>query len=89
VSGALDGVRVIDLSRIVAGPLATQILGDYGAEIIKIEQPGLGDDSRGWTPPAAPDGSAAYFYAVNRNKKSVTLNLKHPRGKAILKELVR
>jgi crotonobetainyl-CoA:carnitine CoA-transferase CaiB-like acyl-CoA transferase len=89
VSGPLDGVRVIDLSRIVAGPLATQILGDYGAEIIKIEQPGVGDDSRGWTPPAAPDGSAAYFFAVNRNKKSVTLNLKHPRGKAILKELVR
>jgi len=89
VSGALDGVRVIDLSRIVAGPLATQILGDYGAEILKIEQPGVGDDSRGWTPPVAPDGSAAYFFSVNRNKKSVTLNLKHPRGKAILKELVR
>ncbi len=89
MSGALDGVRVIDLSRIVAGPLATQILGDYGAEILKIEQPGVGDDSRGWTPPVAPDGSAAYFFSVNRNKKSVTLNLKHPRGKAILKELVR
>jgi crotonobetainyl-CoA:carnitine CoA-transferase CaiB-like acyl-CoA transferase len=89
VSGPLDDLRVIDLSRIVAGPLATQILGDYGAEIIKIEQPGGGDDSRAWVPPPAPDGSAAYFFSINRNKKSVTLNLKHPRGKTILKTLVR
>ncbi len=84
----LDGVRVVDLSRIVAGPLATQIFGDYGAEVIKIEQPGVGDDSRAWVPPKAPDGSAAYFFSINRNKKSVTLNLKHPRGKALLKALV-
>ena len=85
----LDGLRVVDLTRIVAGPLATQIFGDYGAEIIKIEQPGTGDDSRQWAPPVAPDGSAAYFFSINRNKKSVTLNLKHPRGKEILKALVR
>ncbi len=84
----LDGVRVVDLSRIVAGPLATQIFGDYGAEVIKIEQPGVGDDSRAWLPPKAPDGSAAYFFSINRNKKSVTLNLKHPRGKDLLKALV-
>jgi crotonobetainyl-CoA:carnitine CoA-transferase CaiB-like acyl-CoA transferase len=84
----LDGVRIVDLSRIVAGPLATQIFGDYGAEVIKIEQPGVGDDSRAWMPPKAPDGSAAYFFSINRNKKSVTLNLKHPRGKALLKALV-
>ena len=84
----LDGVRIVDLSRIVAGPLATQIFGDYGAEVIKIEQPGLGDDSRAWVPPKAPDGSAAYFFSINRNKKSVTLNLKHPRGKTLLKALV-
>jgi len=84
----LDGVRIIDLSRIVAGPLATQIFGDYGAEIIKIEQPGVGDDSRQWAPPVAPDGSAAYFFAINRNKKSVTLNLKHPRGKQLFRALV-
>lgn len=84
----LDGVRVVDLSRIVAGPLATQIFGDYGAEVIKIEQPGVGDDSRAWVPPKAPDGSAAYFFSINRNKKSVTLNLKHPRGKVLLKALV-
>lgn len=85
----LDGLRIVDLSRIVAGPLATQIFGDYGAEVIKIEQPGVGDDSRQWIPPRAPDGSATYFFAINRNKKSVTLNLKHPRGKDILKALVR
>ena len=85
----LDDFRILDLSRIVAGPLATQIFGDYGAEVIKIEQPGLGDDSRQWVPPAAPDGSATYFFSINRNKKSVTLNLKHPRGKEILKALAR
>jgi len=84
----LDGVRVVDLSRIVAGPLATQIFGDYGAEVIKIEQPDVGDDSRAWVPPEAPDGSAAYFFSINRNKKSITLNLKHPRGKDLLKVLV-
>ncbi len=84
----LDGIRIVDLSRIVAGPLATQIFGDYGAEVIKIEQPGVGDDSRAWVPPKAPDGSAAYFLSINRNKKSVTLNLKHSRGKALLKALV-
>jgi crotonobetainyl-CoA:carnitine CoA-transferase CaiB-like acyl-CoA transferase len=84
----LEGIRIIDLSRIVAGPLATQIFGDYGAEVIKIEQPGVGDDSRAWVPPKAPDGSAAYFFSINRNKKSVTLNLKHARGKALVKALV-
>ncbi len=84
----LDGVRIVDLSRIVAGPLATQIFGDYGAEVIKIEQPRIGDDSRGWVPPKAPDGSAAYFFSINRNKRSVTLNLKHPHGTGILKDLV-
>jgi crotonobetainyl-CoA:carnitine CoA-transferase CaiB-like acyl-CoA transferase len=89
VPRSLDGFRVVDLSRIVAGPLATQIFGDYGAEIIKIEQPGVGDDSRHWVPPAAPDGSPTYFFSINRNKKSVTLNLKHPRGKEILRALVR
>jgi crotonobetainyl-CoA:carnitine CoA-transferase CaiB-like acyl-CoA transferase len=88
MSRPLEGVRIIDLSRIVAGPLATQIFGDYGAEVIKIEQPGVGDDSRGWVPPKAPDGSAAYFFSINRNKKSVTVNLKHPRGAAIVKALV-
>ena len=86
---ALDGIRVIDLSRIVAGPLATQILSDYGAEVVKIERPEGGDDSRQWAPPVASDGEASYFFAVNRGKRSVTLDLKHPRGKALLVDLVR
>jgi crotonobetainyl-CoA:carnitine CoA-transferase CaiB-like acyl-CoA transferase len=86
--GPLDDIRIIDLSRIVAGPLATQIFGDYGAEVIKIEQPGVGDDSRAWAPPKAPDGSAAYFFSINRNKKSVTINFKHPRGKDLVRRLV-
>ncbi|MGH7321270.1 MAG: CaiB/BaiF CoA transferase family protein [Candidatus Rokuibacteriota bacterium] len=89
MSGALDGLRIIDLSRIVAGPLATQIFSDYGAEVIKIEQPGIGDDSRQWAPPRASDGQASYFFAVNRGKRSVTLDLKHARGKALLIALAR
>src|SRR3989337_69224 len=84
-----DTPGTVDATRSVAGPRAPQICGDYGAEVIKIEQPGTGDDSRQWAPPVAPDGSAAYFFSINRNKKSVTLNLKHPRGKEILKALVR
>lgn len=84
---SLNDLRVIDLSRVVAGPLATQIFGDYGAEVIKVEQPGIGDDSRQWAPPYTPDAQATYFFSINRNKKSVTLDLKHPEGKAILKRL--
>ena len=86
---ALAGLRVVDLSRIVAGPLATQIFSDYGAEVVKIEQPGVGDDSRHWAPPRARDGQASYFLAVNRGKKSVTIDLKHPQGKALLVALAR
>lgn len=85
----LQDLRIIDLSRIVAGPLATQILGDYGAEVIKVERPGAGDDSRQWAPPFAPGGEATYFFAFNRNKKSITLNLRHPEGRRILVELCR
>jgi crotonobetainyl-CoA:carnitine CoA-transferase CaiB-like acyl-CoA transferase len=89
MTGPLADLRILDLSRIVAGPLATQIFSDYGAEVLKIEQPGAGDDSRHWVPPRAPDGSAAYFFAVNRGKKSVTVDLKHPRGRALVVELAR
>src|SRR3989304_2014613 len=85
----LQDLRIIDLSRIIAGPLATQIFGDYGAEIIKVERPGVGDDSRQWAPPFAPDGEASYFFSINRNKKSLTLDLKQPEGRGILLELVR
>lgn len=85
--GALTGLRVIDLTRILAGPFCTMNLGDMGAEIIKIEQPGRGDDTRGWGPPFAGD-EAAYFLGVNRNKRSVTLNLKDERGQDILRKLL-
>jgi formyl-CoA transferase len=83
---ALAGIRVLDLSRILAGPYCTQILGDLGAEVIKVEQPGLGDGSRAWDPPSA-GGEAAYYLCVNRNKRSMTLNLKSQEGQAIIRRL--
>ena len=86
-SAALTGIRVIDLSRILAGPFCTMLLGDMGAEVIKIEQPESGDGSRQWGPPWVGSESA-YFLSINRNKQSLTLNLKHPEGQAILKHLV-
>jgi formyl-CoA transferase len=84
----LSGVRVLDLSRVLAGPYCTMLLGDLGAEIIKLEAPGLGDDTRQWGPPFTPGGESAYFLCVNRNKRSITLNLKSEKGLSILKELV-
>ncbi len=89
MGGPLEDLRVVDLSRIIAGPLATQILGDYGAEVIKVEHPQGGDDSRHWAPPRASDGQASYFFAFNRGKRSITIDLKHPRGKALVVDLVR
>jgi formyl-CoA transferase len=88
VTGALDGVRVVDLTRVLAGPLGTMILGDLGADVIKVERPGVGDDLRAWGPPWTDDGEAAYFIAVNRNKRSLTLDLKDPRGRAAFLRLV-
>ncbi len=85
----LDGVRVLDLSRVLAGPYCTMMLGDLGADIIKIEAPGLGDDTRHWGPPFTPGGESAYFLCINRNKRSLTLNLKSNQGLQILKELIR
>jgi crotonobetainyl-CoA:carnitine CoA-transferase CaiB-like acyl-CoA transferase len=85
----LDGVRVIDLTRILAGPYCTMLLGDLGADVIKIEIPGRGDDTRQWGPPFAEGGESAYYLAANRNKRSLTLNLKSGRGLEILKELIR
>jgi crotonobetainyl-CoA:carnitine CoA-transferase CaiB-like acyl-CoA transferase len=84
----LEGIRVLDLSRIIAGPFCSQILGDMGAEVIKIEQPGVGDDSRTWGPPFQ-NGESVYFFSINRNKKSVTVDMKDPRGQAIIRELAR
>jgi formyl-CoA transferase len=85
----LDGVRVLDLSRVLAGPYCTMMLGDLGADIIKVEAPGLGDDTRHWGPPFAQGGESAYFLCINRNKRSLTLNLKSGHGLQILKELIR
>jgi succinate---hydroxymethylglutarate CoA-transferase len=86
--GALTGLRVIDLSRVLAGPLCTQTLGDLGAEVIKVERPGAGDDTRNWGPPYAGPLSA-YFLGVNRNKKSLTLDLSRPEGLRVLDRLIR
>ncbi len=84
-SRPLSGVRVLDLTRVLAGPFCSMMLGDMGAEVIKVEEPGRGDDTRGWPPFAG--GEATYFMAVNRNKRSLTLNLKAPEGREILKRL--
>ena len=83
----LAGVRVLDLTRVLAGPFCSMILGDMGAEVIKIEEPGKGDDTRSWPPFLG--GEATYFLSVNRNKQSLTLNLKAPEGRAILQKLAR
>jgi crotonobetainyl-CoA:carnitine CoA-transferase CaiB-like acyl-CoA transferase len=86
--GALEGLRVLDLTRILAGPLCTQILGDMGAEVIKVEPPGTGDDTRTWGPPFT-GGESAYFLGVNRNKRSLTLNMAVKSGQEILAQLVK
>ena len=86
--GALDGLRVVDLTRILAGPLCTMWLGDMGADVIKIERPGRGDDTRSWGPPYAGTESA-YFLGVNRNKRSVTLDLTTDAGLDVLGQLIR
>ena len=88
MSGPLEGIRVVDLTRILAGPYCTMMLGDMGAEIIKIENPDGGDDTRGWGPPFL-NGVSTYFISINRNKKSLTLNLKDERGKELLRDLIR
>ncbi|MCL4707915.1 CoA transferase [bacterium] len=85
-SGCLAGLRVLDLSRVLAGPFCTQLLGDMGAEIIKVERPGSGDDTRQWGPPWF-HGESAYFLSCNRNKKSLTLNLKSDQGRELIKKL--
>ena len=84
--GPLDGIKVLDLTRVLAGPYATMLLGDLGAEVIKIEQPGTGDESRNFGP--FKNGFSLYFMSVNRGKRSVTLNLKSERGQSIFKQLL-
>lgn len=90
--GPLSGVVVLDLSRVLAGPWATQLLGDLGAEVIKVERPGAGDDTRAWGPPFTTTtdgakGDAAYFLCANRNKRSVTVDMARPEGAALLRRL--
>lgn len=90
---ALDGIKVLDLSRVLAGPWCTQILADLGADVIKIERPGVGDDTRTWGPPFIKDADgndtdqASYFTACNRNKRSVTVDMATPDGQALLKQM--
>lgn len=89
--GLLHGVRVLDMTRILAGPFATMMLGDMGADIIKVEEPNFGDDTRSWGPPFVGDNNeeSAYFLSVNRNKRSIGVNLKHEEGMAIIHKLAR
>ena len=92
MSGKLDGIRVIDLTRVLAGPLTGQMLADLGAEVIKVEQPGRGDEARGYGPPFLGDeaaGGTSFFLAANRNKKSVTIDFSQPAGRALVADLVR
>jgi formyl-CoA transferase len=86
--GPLGDLKVVDLTRVLAGPYLTMMLGDMGADVVKIEQPGTGDDTRRWGPPFV-EGESTYYLAVNRNKRSITLNLKHPRCREILLGMIR
>ena len=85
---ALEGIKVLDLSRALAGPYCTMMLADMGAEVIKLEMPGKGDDSRSWGPPFV-EGESAYFMSINRNKKSITLNMKSDKSTGIIHKLIK
>jgi len=85
---ALAGVRVLDLSRILAGPFCTMLLGDLGAEVIKVERPGTGDDTRTWGPPFS-GGESAYYLCCNRNKRSIAIDLGKPQGRELVRELAK
>lgn len=86
-AGALDGVLVADFSRVLAGPYATMLLADLGAEVVKVEHPGRGDDTRAWGPPYAADGQSTYYQSVNRNKRSLALDLRTDDGLSQAREL--
>src|SRR6202521_3663768 len=83
----LDGITVVDLTRVLSGPYCSMLLADMGARVIKIEQPGKGDDTRAWGPPFL-EGESAYFLSINRNKESVTLDFKQPEGRTVLEGLI-
>ncbi|GAA1998721.1 CoA transferase [Catenulispora subtropica] len=89
MTGPLSTVLVADFSRVLAGPYATMLLADLGADVVKVERPGTGDDTRAWGPPFAPDGTATYFLGVNRNKRSVALDLRTPGDATLARELIR
>ena len=94
MAGALDGVRIFDLTRILAGPSCTQMLGDLGADVIKVERPGRGDDTRFWGPPYVTDADgnetteSAYYLSANRNKRSLALDIAKPEGQALARRLI-
>jgi crotonobetainyl-CoA:carnitine CoA-transferase CaiB-like acyl-CoA transferase len=83
MSRALEGIRVLDFSRVLSGPYCAMVMGDLGADVVKIERDGKGDDLRGWGPPFMPDGESTYFLSVNRNKRSIVLDLKNASGRAL------
>ena len=92
-TGALSHIRVLDLSRILAGPWAAQMLGDLGAEVIKVERPDVGDDTRGWGPPNVKDANgndttdSTYYLSPNRNKESITIDFTRPEGQKLVRDL--
>jgi formyl-CoA transferase len=86
--GALHGIKVLDLSRVLAGPSCTQVLADLGAEVIKVERPHIGDETRHWAPPTFSDDTSAYYATINRNKKSLTVDITTPTGQTIIKQLI-
>lgn len=86
--GAMQGIKVLDLSRVLAGPSCTQILADLGAEVIKVERPSVGDETRHWAPPKFSDDTSAYYATINRNKKSLTVDITTKAGQEIIKQLI-
>ena len=89
LSAVLKGIKVLDLSRVLAGPWATQLLGDFGADVVKVERPDRGDDTRQWGPPwlGNEQGESAYFLSTNRNKRSITVDLANPEGLRVVRDL--
>ena len=92
--GPLDGITILDLSRVLAGPSCTQMLGDLGADVIKVERPGVGDETRTWGPPFLRDArgvetaESGYYLSANRNKRSITINFAKPEGAALVRRLL-
>ena len=81
-------LKVLDLSRVLAGPVCSMMLGDMGADVIKVERPGQGDETRGWGPPFDPEGQSAYFLAINRNKKSIVLDIGAAADRSVILDLI-